>query len=82
VNCPGIEVAPGRFSGCTAAQTGAKDCPACGPRLTCANCDETVLEVESGERGWRSLTCGDGERQVICPECQKGLEGPDRSPNP
>lgn len=71
MSCPGIEVAPGHFSGCTAAQTGAKDCPACGPRLTCPGCGETVLEVESSERGWRSTTaCGDLE--VICPECQKG----------
>lgn len=70
MTCPGIEVAPGRWSGCNAAQTGAKDCPTCGPRLTCAGCGETVLEVESSERGWRGQT-GDGPDGwvVLCPEC-------------
>ena len=28
--CPGIEVSPGVYSGCNAAETGAKDCPECG----------------------------------------------------
>ncbi len=29
-NCKGIEIEPGKFSGCDAGQTGAWDCPACG----------------------------------------------------
>jgi endogenous inhibitor of DNA gyrase (YacG/DUF329 family) len=78
--CPGIEIEPGKHSGCTAAQTGAKDCPTCGPRVTCAHCGATALEGEA--EGWRSLTCHDATHQMICPECQKGLEGEDRSPNP
>lgn len=78
--CPGIEIEPGKHSGCTAAQTGAKDCPTCGPRVTCAHCGATALEGEA--EGWRSLTCHDATHQMVCPECQKGLEGLDRSPNP
>lgn len=63
-----------------AAQTGAKDCPTCGPRVTCAHCGATALEGEA--EGWRSLTCHDATHQMICPECQKGLEGEDRNPIP
>ncbi len=29
-SCPGIEVAPGAYSGCTAPARGGTDCPACG----------------------------------------------------
>lgn len=61
-------------------QTGAKDCPTCGPRVTCAHCGATALEGEA--EGWRSLTCHDATHQMICPECQKGLEGEDRNPIP
>lgn len=32
--CPGIEIAPGEFSGCDAHLTGATDCPKCGPTIT------------------------------------------------
>lgn len=28
--CKGIEIEPGKFSGCDAVVTGAKDCPTCG----------------------------------------------------
>ena len=30
VECKGIEIEPGVFSGCDAAKTGASDCPSCG----------------------------------------------------
>jgi len=78
--CLGIEIEPGHYSGCTAAQTGAKDCPTCGPRVTCAYCGESALEGEV--KGWRSITCHDATHQTICPECQRNLEGEDRNPIP
>lgn len=31
--CQGFEIEPGIFSGCTASETGATDCPACGPTV-------------------------------------------------
>lgn len=40
--CPGIEIVPGHFSGCTAAETGSDDCPVCTPNGAMA------LTAESG----------------------------------
>src|SRR3990172_6644462 len=38
-DCPGIEIEPGVFSGCTAKDTGAVDCPTCRGRT-----DERQIE--------------------------------------
>lgn len=44
--------------------------------------DRGATALEGEAEGWRSLTCHDATHQMICPECQKGLEGEDRNPIP
>lgn len=48
----------------------------------CEGCGAVTASINIYKDGWRTITSHDGEHALTCPECQKGLEGPDRSPNP
>lgn len=70
-HCLGIEVEPGVMSGCTAKETGARDCPSCGGPI-CHECCAVAPTDDPQSLGWQMDDFG-GEPVWLCKRC---LEGP------
>jgi len=65
--CKGIEIEPGSFSGCTANETGATDCPVCGPERKDHDREQQRLEEQQ-----QYADCGGMPEQCggTCDGCQ------------